>query len=161
MDESSGGSGSPRSDKFAVSKVGLLTAVHKVRSAVTHGNRGFRQAFKFKKAAEETLQEHDIRGCHSAFLTLLKNIAKERYCRANRESPNNVINDVLTRFFFLEKDMHKAGTYAGPILHRRRADGQASTQYGSCRSEETSVKRLPVVHSIAICGRFHIGSFPA
>lgn len=113
MDESSGGSGSPRSDKFAVSKVGLLTAVHKVRSAVTHGNRGFRQAFKFKKAAEETLQEHDIRGCHGTFWYLLKDIAKERYCRASRENPNNVINEVLMSFFFLENGMLRARTYAG------------------------------------------------
>ena len=56
-----------------LAKVGLLTAVQKVGSAVTHGSRGMRHAFEFKEAAgEETLQEHDIRGCHGAFWYLLR-----------------------------------------------------------------------------------------
>ena len=98
-----------------LAKVGLLTAVHKAGNQGTCINRGLRLGYRFKKAAdEETLQGHDIPGFHGSFWYLLRNIASERYCRASREGPNSIIDDVLKSFFFKEKDMFRARPYAVP-----------------------------------------------
>ena len=86
-------------------KVGLLTNVHK---------GGPRTLTKSADCAEESLQEHDVRGYHGAFWYLRKNIAKERYCTANREREHRY-QRVLMSFFFWEKDMIKARMYAGTI----------------------------------------------